>query len=110
MLGPLAHFYNYPNNLSAIQHINYYSEAQVQEQVEAGPVALSANNILDDAVLSFYYPSQTTICRLHYDTRTQFTNLSDCSHIKVGHNHIPKPLGLIVLSQTKYIQYNATTL
>jgi hypothetical protein len=78
--GPFGRFYNYPNNISAFQYINEFSEVDLSSflKVNHRPLAISFNNYLDAAVINFYYASLAKTCELDFEDETRTVSLADC--------------------------------
>jgi hypothetical protein len=70
VIGPLGRFYNYPNNLSALQYINFQSELLVEKQlniIKDNILALSINNELNKPIVTFYSNNSLILtCELDY--------------------------------------------
>lgn len=106
--GPLGKFYNYPNNISAFQYINAYSEIDISAYLKMSgrPMALSFNNYLNAAIINFYYPALANTCELNFDPTTSTVSLSDCKALKRKKSILENPSEIVVLSEDKYLQYN----
>jgi hypothetical protein len=82
--GPLGKFYSYPNNISAFQYINEFSEIDISAYLKMSgrPLSISFNNYLNAAIINFYYSSLANTCELNFEAETKTVSLSDCKALK----------------------------
>lgn len=110
--GPLGRFYNYPNNISAFQYINEFSEIDLSAflRMSGRPLAISFNNYLNAAVINFYYSPLAKTCELDFNASTQTISLSDCKTLTRKKSQLDTVIDIVVLSEDKYLQYNLSIL
>jgi hypothetical protein len=110
--GPLGRFYNYPNNISAFQYINEFSEVDLSYflLMFGRPTAISFNNYLNAAVINFYYATLAKTCELSFNSHTQSVALSDCKTLTRKKSQLDNVTEIVVLSEDKYLQYNQSVL
>lgn len=103
VIGPLGRFYNYPNNLTAFQYINFQSELIVQKELDImkeNIVAVSINNELNKPIVTFYSNSSLILtCELDYSLESYQTRLSQCKPTKSHKNIVENPREIVVLTQ-----------
>lgn len=64
IMGPLGKFYTYPNNISAFQYVNYYTEINISDSLKdmKGVIGLSVNNVISEPLINLYFGYLTKTC------------------------------------------------